>query len=113
MERVVEEAEAIASIDNNPESQLYLCMAREVATPGYSGQPSCYSDVIDTMDEAGRSVEDDANYLMAMKLANHPDFESSVWRYIENQASGAAREIAEFMFIESSRDEVLNSYFER
>ncbi|NWO04775.1 MAG: hypothetical protein HLX50_03485 [Alteromonadaceae bacterium] len=109
---VVEEAEAIESIDSTPENQLYVCMAREAAKPGYPGQQSCYSDVINTMNKTGRSAEDDANYLMAMKLANHPDFETSVWRYIENQKSDAAREAAEFMFIESSRDEALNSYFQ-
>ena len=112
IEGVVREAEAIASIDNHPESQLYVCMAREAANAGFPGQQACYSSVVDSMDKSGRSADADANYLMAMKLANHPDFETHVWQYIESQESEAAREIAEFMFIESSREEVLNSYFE-
>lgn len=111
LDRVAEEAEAIASIDDNPENQLYVCMAREAAQPGYTGQQSCYSEVVDLMERNGRSPVKDANHLMAMKLANHPEFEASVWEYIENQESEPARELAEFMFIESSRDEVLSSYF--
>lgn len=113
LDRVADEAEAIASIDGNPENQLYLCMAREAAQPGYSGQQSCYSGVVDVMEKNGRSPAKDANYLMAMKLANHPGFEASVWHYIENQESEPARELAKFRFIENSRDEVLSSYFPR
>ncbi|MFL1406564.1 hypothetical protein ACJO2E_14610 [Marinobacter sp. M1N3S26] len=111
MDRVVQEAEAIASINNTPGNQLYVCMAREVANAGYPGQQSCYSGVIDLMEENGRSADADANYLMAMKLANHPDFESHVWQYIEKQESESARQVAEYLFIESSREEVLHSYF--
>lgn len=113
LEQVVEEAEAIASVDGNPENELYLCMAREAAQPGYPGQQACYSEVIDLMDKSGRSSASDANYLMAMKLANHSEFESAVWRYVENQDSEAAREVARFMFIEISRDNILSSYFAR
>ena len=111
IQRVADEAEAIASIDGNPESQLYVCMAREVAQAGYPEQQSCYAEVVDLMDNQGRSSVSDANYLMALKLANHPEFETSVWQYIEKQESEAAREVAEFMFIERSRDEILGSYF--
>lgn len=111
MERVAQEAEEIASIDSSSENLLYACMAQEVANPGYPGQVACYSDVADRMQKSGRSPENDANLLMTMKLANHPEFENAVWKYIEDQESEAAREVAKYMFIESSRDEVLNSYF--
>ncbi len=111
LDRVAQEAEAIASLDSSPDNLLYACMAREMANPGYTGQQSCYSDIADQMEGDGRSPETDASLLMALKLANNPRFESAVWGYIENQESEAAREVAEYLFIESSRDEVLNSYF--
>ncbi|WP_372972175.1 hypothetical protein [Marinobacter sp.] len=111
LDRVVQEAEEMASIDNSPENLLYACMAQEMANPGYPGQQLCYSDIAGQMEGDGRSPETDASLLMALKLANNAGFESAVWDYIENQESEAAREVAEYLFIERSRDEVLNSYF--
>lgn len=42
MEGLIEEAEAIESIAGNPERQLYVCMAREVAKPDYPGGRGVY-----------------------------------------------------------------------
>lgn len=63
------------------------------------------------MKAEGRSPQKDTNYLMALKLGNSPEFEGRVWAYLEAQESEPAREMAEYLFLERSRDEVIGELF--
>lgn len=112
MDLVAEEAEQLLVANNIAENHLYLCMAREVAEPGYVNQIRCYEQVAQRMEAEGKVPESDGSYLMALKLANSPQFEASLWEYLESQESEFAREMAEFLFLESSRDDVLREFFD-
>ncbi len=113
LDQVLGEAREILAVNDTPENQLYACMAREVAEPGWQGQVKCYLKVAQRMEDEKPDPLMNPTYLMAIKLAGVIGFKEAAWSYIKNQKSEAAREMAKYMFIESTRDDILQKYFSR
>ncbi|PAU76416.1 hypothetical protein CK501_15890 [Halovibrio salipaludis] len=111
LDDVAAQAQRLYEVQPTPDNHLYWCMAKEAASDDDSGQKACYSDVVDSVEQSSETPATNANYVMALKLLESPKFDEVVERYIVEQESDAAREMARFQFIERDRETVINNLF--
>lgn len=106
-EGIVKATERLAELQPSHENRLYLCMAQEATGESDGKNSECYRQVVEEIESESKTSAGKETYLLALRLAENDAFEDELDTYLESLESDTARDMAQFKFIESSRDDLL------
>ena len=106
----VEEAEEIARISDIPESRLFYCMLREHQDMNGPGRDACYVDVADRIATNNSKPYTDLNFVLALKLADSPDFRATAKKHIAQVDHEEVRALVASLLFEKDREALIESY---
>ena len=82
-------------------------MAQEATGESDGKNSECYRQVVEEIESESKTSAGKETYLLALRLAENDAFEDELDTYLESLESDTARDMAQFKFIESSRDDLL------
>lgn len=106
-EGVVKAAERLVELQPNHENRLYLCMAQEVTGKSDGKNSECYRQVIEGIENEPDTAAGKETHLLALRLAEDAAFEDELDAYLESLESEVARDMTQFKFNESRREDLL------
>lgn len=102
-------AKRVAELRHAPQDQLLGCAIQEVGELVAEDPRGCYEEAALAIRQSSPAGDLDANYVVALKLAESPHFPQAAQRFIRSLESYGEREIYASLLLVDAREDILHS----